>query len=430
MTRLLLATNSETAQDGSGYDEVFLWNDSSRSSFTGSLEPSLSALGPIGEVNSDFVRVALGVFAADRSVRRKGRGADWNARDLHLTVQIADPGRWQTKSQELTELISFLTGDRWSLDFVAAPASIVTPLPVDDASFVQTVLLSGGADSAAGALYSALQLQPGETQALVSHFSSTAISPFQKSLADSIAQLAPRQTSIHFQVNLNRGSKRLDRTNFRNEPSSRSRSLLFLALGLAVASRTSSPLLIPENGFASLNPPLGPERRGALSTRTTHPRFLHDLEKLLAALGAHSRIENPFQNLTKGQMFALIADQTNADTASRYLSATNSCSHTDAHYEGAPPGSSCGVCFGCIVRRAAFKAAGLKDRTTYLSEDPDGSYKDFVQKKSIEAAVADFCQDEVKPRTVMAMSLSANYRASDALDLCRRGAAELREYIQ
>lgn len=430
MTRLLLAIDATTAHDGSGYDEVFLWDNSSQSSFTGSLEPTLSVLGPIGEVNRDFVRIALGVFAADRSVPREGRGANWNARDLNLSVQISDTERWQAKASELAELIGFLTGDRWRLDFVAASPTSVAPLPIDDASFVRTVLLSGGADSAAGALYSALQLQPGETQALVSQFSSTAISPLQKSLVESIGRLALHQTSVHFQINLNRGSRRIDGTNFRQEPSSRSRSLLFLALGLAVASRTGSPLLIPENGFASLNPPLGPERRGSLSTRTTHPSFLHDLEVLLTTLGAHGRIENPFQNMTKGQMFALIAEKIGTDAASEYLSATNSCSHTDARYEGAPPGSSCGVCFGCIVRRAAFKAAGIEDRTTYLSEDQEGRYKDFVKKKSIEAAVADFCQSEIRPHTVMAMSLPANYRASDALDLCRRGAAELREYIQ
>ena len=55
------------------------------------------------------------------------------------------------------------------------------------------------------------------------------------------------------------------------------RSFLFLAFGLAIASMEELPLWIPENGFASLNLPLTADQRGSLSTRTTHPLFLEQL---------------------------------------------------------------------------------------------------------------------------------------------------------
>lgn len=255
------------------------------------------------------------------------------------------------------------------------------------------------------------------------------ISPFQKDLVKRIKKAAPDITLIHRQTNLNRTAKRLDGTDFKSEPSSRSRSLLFLALGLAAAQRSGQPLLIPENGFASLNPPLGPERRGSLSTHTTHPRFLAELQEVLTKVGAHGIIQNPFQALTKGQMFAQVAEEIGANEASKYLSATNSCSHTDARYSGVAPGSSCGVCFGCLVRRASFHAASIIDATEYLSNDAANRYADFVSQKSIVEAMYDFAAEDPKPRMVMKMSLPEDYPPEEALTLCRAGVRELRAFL-
>jgi hypothetical protein len=59
------------------------------------------------------------------------------------------------------------------------------------------------------------------------------------------------------------------------EISHRTRSFLFLAGGCDGGGATGTPLLhIPENGLIALNSPLGASRRGTLSTRTTHPRYL------------------------------------------------------------------------------------------------------------------------------------------------------------
>lgn len=431
MTRLLLSVDEQAAAAATDYDEVFFWSGDDQGTFSGSLDPHLAAFGPVGDLNIDFARLALGVFASDRSVLRRGGGSDWNARDLHLTVEVNNPGAWTGVRDLLASLVGFLTGDHWAFDFVQAAPAPAVPEVLDLETDVphRTVLLSGGADSAAGALMSALQLGQGERQLLVSHFSSTAISPFQKHLVEEINRLAPNQQSLHRQVNLNRRGSRLNGTKFRNEPSSRSRSLLFLALGLANAERSGEPLQIPENGFASLNPPLGPERRGALSTHTTHPRFLADLQQLLLKLGAHGQIVNPFQDLTKGEMFARVAREIGVDEASAFLSATNSCAHTDARYDSAPPGASCGVCFGCLVRRASFAAADIPDATKYLVDDPQGRFVDFVNGKSIVEAMRDFCARDMKPRDVMAMTLPEGYAASAALSLCQRGKTELREFL-
>jgi hypothetical protein len=429
VTSCLFSIDEQTAADASAFDEVFLWTRTAKSTYTGTLDPHLTAFGPVGRANVDFVRIALAVFSADRSVLRQARGSDWNDRDFALTVEVSDPAAWQAHAAELAKTIGFLTGDRWNFTFTQAALSGTAELDLDGSTPASTVLLSGGADSAAGALLAALDLGQGATLQLVSHFSATSISPFQKDLVERIRKFAPDITVVHRQVNLNRAAKRLDGSNFKNEPSSRSRSLLFLALGLAAAEKSGQPLLIPENGFASLNPPLGPERRGSLSTHTTHPRFLTDLQQVLTKVGAYGVIDNPFQQLTKGQMFGLLAERVGKAEAADYLSATNSCSHTDARYSGVAAGSSCGVCFGCLVRRASFHAAGITDTTVYLADDTSGKCQSFVSQKSIVEAMHDFAADDPKPRMVMKMSLPESYAPSAALDLCRGGVQELRAFL-
>lgn len=429
MTDCLLTIDEQAATDASGFDEVFLWTRATKSTYSGTLDPHLTAFGPVRQENIDFVRIALAVFSADRSVLRRARGSDWNDRDFALTVEVNTPSAWTEHADELAATIGFLTGDRWAFAFTQAAENTTAEPELEGSPPAATVLLSGGADSAAGALLTALQLAKGSTLQLVSHFSATSISPFQKDLVERIKTAAPDIMIIHRQVNLNRSATRLDGTKFKSEPSSRSRSLLFIALGLMAAEHYGHPLLIPENGFASLNPPLGPERRGSLSTHTTHPRFLTELRQVLAKVGAHGLIENPFQQLTKGQMFGQVAEKVGKATACKYLSATNSCSHTDARFTGVAAGSSCGVCFGCLVRRASFQAAGLSDVTTYLSDDKTGKYATFVSQKSIVEAMHDFVAEDPRPRMVMKMSLPESYAPSDALALCRNGVGELRAFL-
>ncbi|BBX25030.1 hypothetical protein [Mycolicibacterium alvei] len=429
MTDFLLTIDEETAAGAPGFEEVFLWTRSAPSTFTGTLDPHLEAFGPVRPENVDFVRLALGVFSADRSVRRASRGADWNARDITLTVEVGNPSIWQEQAEELAEVVGFLTGDRWSFTFTQAPSKESDgQLPIDPPP-TTTVLLSGGADSATGALVTALDLPKGSTLQLVSHFSANAVSPFQTDLVNRIQQLVPGRTIVHRQNNLNRRARRPDGSRFPSESSNRSRSLLFLALGLAAAERSGQTLLIPENGFASLNPPLGAERRGALSTHTTHPRFLRDLVGILAKVGAHGAIHNPFELMTKGEMFAEVARRIGKTEASNYLSATNSCSHTDARYSGASAGAQCGVCFGCLMRRASFHAAEIEDRTEYLCNDPANRFAEFVAQKSIIEAMRDFATEDPKPSMVMTMSLPSDYAPEAALDLCQRGIAELRAFL-
>lgn len=424
MTKLALTLDPSVMPTGE--DVVFLWDGSATDSFKSQLKPSLESLGTVPVLNADFLRVALAVFASDRSVRRNSKGQGWS-RELDVSIPVSDPKLWAANTKDLVEILNYLTGDHWTLRFTEMPAITVPTSLIADKS-ERVVLVSGGADSGSGAIYSAHGLAGDGTHTLVSHASSAATRRPQVYLHGELEKLFPRKQAAHHQVFIGR-KKNFNGTNYANEPSSRSRSLLFLALGLSVAAQSGAPLWIPENGFASLNPPLGPERIGSLSTRTTQPWFLWRVSEFLQAIGAHGTIVNPFQLMTKGEMFKQVVSILGAEQASSYLSSTNSCAHTDQHYQGGvPSGTHCGVCFGCILRRSSFKAAGVKDQTRYLSDEP--KFEQYVTKHSIINAAKDFVASEISDATIMAMPLPPTMTASEAKNLCQRGQSEIKDFLK
>lgn len=404
----------------------FYWLTDGRSSFTPGTGPSLGTLGNVPTLNIDFARIALTAFAADRSVTREGGGSNWNQRNLELEVPVSDTAAWRDEADELARILGFLSGDRWTLSFVQEQGPIkAVRLPEAATPPTRVVLLSGGADSAVGGLYSRSLLSPNEHHILLSHFSNTMLAPIQRHVAEEITRLIPGPGQQHVTAHLGRRKKRLDGTSYPTEPTSRSRSLLFLALGLAVASIDKAPLWIPENGFASINPPLGPERLGSLSTRTTHLAFLQDLSAVLTRVGAHGLIENPFSASTKGEMFKWVVQLVGFKAASAFLSATHSCALTGQRAHGISAEVPCGVCFGCVLRRASFVAAGVTDATTYIAPSSDQTVQKWLDGKSVEQQVRNFVRRGVTARDLAALGLPENYLLREALDLCERGIMEL-----
>jgi 7-cyano-7-deazaguanine synthase in queuosine biosynthesis len=284
--------------------------------------------------------------------------------------------------------------------------------------------MSGGADSAVGAVH---LRQQGVEHVLVSHVGATNIAPIQRAVAREIRVALPDGGAQHHaQLSFTRRLRQPNGDKFRNETSTRTRSLLFLSLGLSVSSGNGAPLWIAENGFASLNPPLGADQRGSLSTRTTHPLFLAELSRIVSAAGAHAVVENPFEAQTKGEMFAGVAERLGNDSASRLLASSHSCSHTGQRSHHVPVGSQCGECFGCLVRRAAFAASGVHDPTDYLVHSPDSRVRGFVASHSMRRSMASFVEKGVSDRDIAAMTLPAGYTMAQARAVCDRAIAELR----
>jgi hypothetical protein len=124
-------------------------------------------------------------------------------------------------------------------------------------------------------------------------------------------------------------------------------------------------------------------------------------------------------------MFTRAATLLGAEAASAFLSATNSCAHTGQRAFGIPPTRHCGVCFGCVVRRASFHASGVTDTTEYISAGSDSRLQRWLDRISVEPAVRSFVKRGVSERDLIALGLPASQPLADALDLCRRGISEL-----
>lgn len=417
----------KTTEHSDNADRTFYWHDASTHPwFRANVGPLLGALGCAEPRNIDLVRIAAAVLAADRSASRSGTLSRWNQRELELTVDVTDAEPWTAHSEGFEALLGFLTGDNWRLHF-RSRIGVPEPTAVVGLDASRVVLLSGGADSASGALLSGLELAAtGHHQVLVSHWSSPNLAPLQRVVAAEIERLAPGTTTEHLQIHLARGRQSPTGKGYGKEDSTRSRSLLFIALGLAVASAQQLPLWLPENGYASINPPLSRSRRGSLSTKTTHPKFLEDLTALLKSVGAHGAIVNPYAWSTKGEMFEAVRDRTDRDTAGRFLSATSSCSHTGTRSWGLPPHTACGECFGCVLRKASFHAAKLEDTTPYFTPATDRQAA-WLQEKSVVPAMRDFLREPFGQDDLARLRIPAGLALADVDALCQRGRAELAE---
>jgi 7-cyano-7-deazaguanine synthase in queuosine biosynthesis len=300
----------------------------------------------------DFLSIALSAFAADRFVTRSGSANGWT-RVIGLDVAVVDPAPWSAQADELAEALRFLTGDVWHLSFrTGGRASPHTHGRLHDRDTV--CLFSGGLDSFLGALSI---INGGGHPLLVSQGSSKEIGPQQR-LASALG------------LNRHRFEGRVgERWRRPYEGSTRARSILFFAYGaLAATGCGLREVLVPENALIAINPPFTDRRMGSLSTRTTHPHFMSRLNAVWAAAGVDAELRNPFYGTTKGEM---LAQAQHADLTA-LASSTYSCG------KGKRANGQCGRCVPCLIRRASFHSARVRDDTVYLNDLRGSSRNDDV----------------------------------------------------
>lgn len=312
----------------------------------------------------DLYRLATAVFACDVRMPRTTAFDGWT-RHIHLSLPVADLVLWSTVAPRIVELLRYLSGDEWELEFRAQPPpnnqSTVSPV-VAPASFVPDAacLLSGGMDSFIGA---ADKLAAGLKLTLVSHYgagSAQHAGPAQKFLKHLLQQAYPQQVrEFTFNVDPRQG------LTGQGESTTRSRSLVFLALGTLVAAAQQAPrLFIPENGLITLNIPLTYSRLGSSSTRTTHPHTLSLFQQVVQLLGIGVTVENPYRYMTKGEMLAGVG---NPPLVHQGLPHTMSCAHPNAARFKRMGVGHCGYCVPCIIRASAEHRAGLSGTPHVLS---------------------------------------------------------------
>ena len=202
----------------------------------------------------------------------------------------------------------------------------------------------------------------------------------------------------------------------------RSRSFLFVALGLLVArSQDADRLRMAENGYIAVNVPLHLGRIGSLSTRTAHPQFVGGLNQVLAAADLGAKIENPYLLMTKGEVAKRLMD-----LAPRLAWRTISCARPTAGRWQHRTFGNCGYCYPCIIRQAGFHHAG-GDQTVY-SADPfaDIGFYARSEPSSDARSVARFLVEPIKLGDVLATGRLGSFALAQELhEMCQRGFGEL-----
>lgn len=377
----------------------------------------LAELGATDDVTRDLLRVVTTAYLADRTTRRSNLLL---RRELGIAVHVENPDAWTQPALDVTvDLLHWLTGDTWHLQVLPAEAPARRPpqtLPPADV----VNLLSGGLDSLCGAL---LQIREPQAALYLGHRdTSNAVRHAQHLVEQALHQ---RRTGTEY-LRL-----ALRPTTAVKESTPRTRSLLFMALGVAVATgRHARRVVMPENGFTSINPPLEPSRGGPLTTRSTHPWTFYQLGNLLTELRLTDiKVTNPYAAMTKGELVATALRPRNDDDAA-LAAATLSCAKPNAgRLKGGNANLNCGLCIACLVRRAAFLGGRRRDQTVYLMDVlPPTSRTKFIRYRRHDIAAWQYTSsagfDEYRVLASGMWPPGTNFDA--VMDICNRGLKELR----
>ena len=318
-------------------------------------------VGALDARAADLVRIAAYAYGADQVVSRGGLDVhrqQWRRR-MTLCVPVSDPGFWAQPSTTtaLAETLGFGTEDSWSFHFTQRPEATqqikleVDHQPLEDRPLMgepdSVMLVSGGIDSLC-ALVEAIAVH-GARPVVVSHRSTPVADAVQKEVLDGVRahfrtwSLPPMSFWIH-----RNGSEAQDSTQ-------RTRGFLFAALGMAVAGQVGlQRVLLPDNGYVSLNPAYNDQLVGALNSRGTHPTFLRLVNELAALIfPAGVRFENPLADRTRAEALSILK----AHEVGELVGLTRSCGKHRGRPKQVP---HCGGCSQCVDRRFAVVAAGLE----------------------------------------------------------------------
>lgn len=309
----------------------------------------------------DLLDLATFVYAADELSRRNSANDRWS-RTFDGIVPVRAPRSWSRVSEDLSESLRFLSGDRFTFEWVRT--NTVTSLrnhrETIPPGFDCVCLFSGGADSLVGA-YSLLNA--GRAVLLVGHQADGITSSTQDRVYGSLKRrFGDRVAFVQARVARSRNKHPEFSLGKKVETTHRPRSFLFLALAVAVAVAAEvDEIVIPENGLIALNSPLDISRVGTLSTRTAHPRFIGGFLSILNQLGAFTgRIHNPFLYLSKTDVVRLAPRPLRS-----LLAQTLSCSHLGRNRWTGFRGHHCGYCVPCLYRRVAFAAIDVDEPRQY-----------------------------------------------------------------
>lgn len=292
----------------------------------------------------DALLVAAAVEFCDRSQSRPLH--HW-ARQFELRIPVHDPYHWNQRkvSDALHDALSFLTGDRWSIEFVARKKS--QPLPMQSTfdlpgESCAVIPFSEGMDSRAVA---GLMSQTYGNKLVRIRLGTKAAD------AESLSRYGHPFTTVPYEVR------------FENRPrdsSARSRGFKFATIsGVSAYLAKAAQIVVPESGQGSLGPALVPVGQ-AYEDYRNHPLFTDRMERYFLALFEYQpRFDFPRLWNTKGETLKEFAEGCSDGST---WEATRSCWQQAGQASVNGSRRQCGICAACMLRRLSVHAAGLKER--------------------------------------------------------------------
>jgi hypothetical protein len=298
----------------------------------------------------DALIVGAAVEFADRTLKRSA--LSWQ-REFHIVVPVHEPSRWNDKPvlDELHDVLDFLTGDQWHIEFTERIAPLAEPKQqhFDLPSTVEAVIpYSDGMDSrcVAGLLDRTLG------DKLIRVRLGSRIRD-----AETLSQQRQPFTSIPYRV---RSRQR--------ESSARSRGFKFaLISGVAAYLTKARRVLVPESGQGALGPALITVGQGYADYRS-HPQFTDRVARFLEALLRH-KVTFDFTQLWQTKAETL-RDFSSSCKGGASWAQTWSCWQQNRQVSVDGKKRQCGICAACLLRRMSVHAAGLReDPKTYVWEN-------------------------------------------------------------
>jgi 7-cyano-7-deazaguanine synthase in queuosine biosynthesis len=303
----------------------------------------------------DAMVLAAAIEFSDRVIKRPSRG--W-ARRISLRLPVHDPARWNNPavSNSLHEVLGFLTGDFWTIEFVKRSKTVPAPmqecLPFPRPTEA-VIAYSDGMDSRAVAGLVGKTL--GEKLVRVRVGSKAAGKP----VID--GQLQPfAKVPYKFKASMGNG-----------ETTARSRGFKFaLISGLAAYLADAGEILIPESGQGAIGPALVTVSHAYPDYRN-HPLFTARMTRFLKALlGKTVKFSFPRLWHTKGETLREFSALPEGDS----WRDTKSCWRNSRWSALNGKLVQCGICAACMLRRMSVHAAGLREEAgIYICTDLSAS---------------------------------------------------------
>lgn len=401
----------------------------------------------------DFLILAMVVYNTDRAISRERYSFNGWRRQIYIeNVPVINLSLMNRGREAFNRAINFLTGDTWDINFVQAGSYNYNPndRPLYNlAEYEKVSLFSGGLDSLIGFVDEASSLLPDRKIVLVSHVELGKEGKDQENILN-ICKAKSYFDSQYLQLKLNVGLKK-GTWNIPTQAEStfRARSLLFFAAGIYVANSISpsTKLIVPENGTISINIPLDVSRRGACSTRTTHPTFIKRLQDALSRVGITNELFNPYQLKSKADMMSdAFNDHSKKLILTNLYKASCSCAKRGHNSYWDKNGEEihdlairhCGMCLPCLYRRVALDSVGLDNPEDYGTDVNHGTkYNiDNLNQKRVwdYRALLSFIKlrntEEVIRAELMLNGISDKQELSDYTQLALNSYEQVKEWIR